>query len=433
MGNSEGGTPPKSEKPSSPPQEEANIHAYPNWAAIQAYYMSRPGVPLPPPYFNSAGHPPHPYIWGTPQHMMPPYGPPYGAIYPHGGVYAHPSASFGSQSQSHGSTSSPAVCEVMEVTPLSIATPAKSSNNKDRGLMKKLKGLDGLAVGNGSVGSAEASQRFVNLILSSLGSAAPIVQNVDRGDCRTDDSSDGSDGNTAGGDKKQSKRLCKGALSSDNDEKIDAHATHLYGEVNSANEVTVASPSIEGKQVGTVSVPSGKSKTVAGILNPVPDAEVATHNTMSSELWIKDERELKREKRKQSNRESARRSRLRKQAETEQLAVKVESLSAENVALKSELDQLTVNSEKLRIENAALMEKLKNAQFEPANETVPNNLEIVERPTISTENFLSKVNNSIAVTRSTRRDNDTHENSNPGAKLHQLLESSPRADVVAAG
>lgn len=24
------------------------------------------------------------------QHMMPPYGPPYAAIYPHGGVYSHP-------------------------------------------------------------------------------------------------------------------------------------------------------------------------------------------------------------------------------------------------------------------------------------------------------------------------------------------------------
>lgn len=25
------------------------------------------------------------------QHMMPPYGAPYAAIYPHGGIYAHPS------------------------------------------------------------------------------------------------------------------------------------------------------------------------------------------------------------------------------------------------------------------------------------------------------------------------------------------------------
>nr|QLC27632.1 bZIP transcription factor 6 [Chlorella sp. HS2] len=43
---------------------------------------------------------------------------------------------------------------------------------------------------------------------------------------------------------------------------------------------------------------------------------------------ITDERELKRLRRKQSNRESARRSRLRKQAECEQLAQKVKELAS---------------------------------------------------------------------------------------------------------
>ena len=43
------------------------------------------------------------------------------------------------------------------------------------------------------------------------------------------------------------------------------------------------------------------------------------------------------------------------QAETEELALKVESLTAENDAIKSEIEQLTDNSEKLRLENATLM------------------------------------------------------------------------------
>ncbi len=47
-----------------------------------------------------------------------------------------------------------------------------------------------------------------------------------------------------------------------------------------------------------------------------------------------DERELKRQRRKQSNRESARRSRLRKQAECEGLGQKVLDLEAENIKLK---------------------------------------------------------------------------------------------------
>ncbi len=51
-------------------------------------------------------------------------------------------------------------------------------------------------------------------------------------------------------------------------------------------------------------------------------------------MVAQDERELKRQRRKQSNRESARRSRLRKQAECEGLGQKVLDLEAENVKLK---------------------------------------------------------------------------------------------------
>uniref|UniRef100_A0A5B7A442 Putative transcriptional activator TAF-1-like isoform X2 n=1 Tax=Davidia involucrata TaxID=16924 RepID=A0A5B7A442_DAVIN len=90
MGNSEEGKPCKPEKPSSPALDQTNIHVYPDWAAMQAYYGHRVAVP---PYFNSAvasGNAPHPYMWGPPQAMMPPYGAPYAAIYAHGGVYAHP-------------------------------------------------------------------------------------------------------------------------------------------------------------------------------------------------------------------------------------------------------------------------------------------------------------------------------------------------------
>ena len=52
-----------------------------------------------------------------------------------------------------------------------------------------------------------------------------------------------------------------------------------------------------------------------------------------AEMWLQggqDERELKRQRRKQSNRESARRSRLRKQAECEDLGKRVDKLQDEN-------------------------------------------------------------------------------------------------------
>ncbi|VAH46373.1 unnamed protein product [Triticum turgidum subsp. durum] len=68
-----------------------------------------------------------------------------------------------------------------------------------------------------------------------------------------------------------------------------------------------------------------------------------------------DEREIKRERRKQSNRESARRSRLRKQQECEELSRKVAELTTENNALRTELDQLKKACEDMEAQNARLM------------------------------------------------------------------------------
>ncbi|MBA0560797.1 hypothetical protein Golob_017674 [Gossypium lobatum] len=74
--------------------------------------------------------------------------------------------------------------------------------------------------------------------------------------------------------------------------------------------------------------------------------------------WIQDERELKRQKRKQSNRESARRSRLRKQAECEELQARVENLANENCTLRGELQKLSDECEKLSSENSSIKEEL---------------------------------------------------------------------------
>ncbi|KAK9915286.1 hypothetical protein WJX75_007131 [Coccomyxa subellipsoidea] len=60
---------------------------------------------------------------------------------------------------------------------------------------------------------------------------------------------------------------------------------------------------------------------------------------------VQDEREVKRQRRKQSNRESARRSRLRKQAECEGLGQKVLDLEAENAKLKETIAVLQAQLE----------------------------------------------------------------------------------------
>ncbi|KAF8379652.1 hypothetical protein HHK36_029096 [Tetracentron sinense] len=469
MGNNEAGKPSKSDKASSPAQKQTNVHLYPDWAAIQHYYG--PGVTLPPPYFNSAvtsSHAPHPYMWVPPQPMIPPYGTPYAAIYSHGGVYAHPAVPLGLNPLGHGIPSSSAVSEALVATPLSMETPTKSSGNTDRGLMKKLKGFDGLAVSIGN-GNAESTVGGAGHGMSQR-LTSELYERGYSGECGTEGSSDGSDRNTSAD--QTWRKSCEANPSIGNDSKIISHVCPIPGgEVNTASSralgVTVASASIAGQSIGTIpkpsistalelsGSPSVKAKTDATSVPPSPVAVVP------SDVWVQDERELKRERRKQSNRESARRSRLRKQSESEELALKVESLNVENMALKSEINRLTEDSEKLRLANAALLVltlslslsiyiflfsplidchynkylgKLKNAQLGLVEETVTNNIDDQGAPPIGTENFLSGVNNSGFVNRIPKQEGGAYENtSNSSTKLHQLLESNPRADAVAAG
>ncbi|XP_061363358.1 common plant regulatory factor 1-like isoform X2 [Gastrolobium bilobum] len=429
MGNSEEEKYTKTEKPSSPvtmdqanQTNQTNIHVYPDWAAMQAYYGPRVAMP---PYYNSAvasGHAPHPYMWGPPQPMMPPYGPPYAAIYSHGGVYAHPAAvPVGPHPHNQGVSSSPAAGG----TPLSIETPPKTSGNTDQGLMKKLKGFDGLAmtIGNGHAESAEH------------GAENRLSQSVD-----TEGSSDGSDGNTAGANQTRRKRSSEGTPTTDGEGKTEIQGSPVSKETADSNKVmSVAPASVTAKLIEPV-VSSGMTTSLE-LRNPSsvhskpnPTGAPQPCPVVPAENWLQNERELKRERRKQSNRESARRSRLRKQAETEELARKVESLNTENVSLKSEIGRLTESSEKLRVENSTLREKLKSARLGQTGERILNSIDSLRATPVSTENLLSRVNNSGSNDRTGEDENGYSDNKpNSGAKLRQLLDTSPRADAVAAG
>ncbi|XP_057495209.1 common plant regulatory factor 1-like isoform X1 [Actinidia eriantha] len=388
MGNSEETKPSKPEKTSSPPPDQANVHVYPDWAAMQAYYGPRVAVP---PYFNSAvapGHAPHPYMWGPPQPMMPPYGAPYAAIYAHGGVYAHPGVPF--------------------ATTTNVETPTKSSGNTDQGLLKKLKGFDGLAmsIGNGSADSAEG------------GANTAHSQSEE-----TEGSSDGSSGNTAGvgqNGRKRSREETTVTAGGENGNTKSKKSPVPAGEVNGGSDKVMV-------------VNTGATKALE-LRNP-PDANAnATQPSamIPNEAWLQNDRELKRERRKQSNRESARRSRLRKQAEAEELAIKVDALSAENTTLRTEISRLKENSEKLKLENTTLMEKLKNARGGLTEEVILTKLDDKRVP-VSTENLLSRVNNSGSVDRSDEGSQSYENNSNSGVKLRQLLGARSQADAVAAG
>lgn len=364
MGSNDEGKSTQSDKPAqvqaTPPPEQSNVHVYHHdWAAMQAYYGPR--VAIPPQYYNSNGHaaPPPPYIWGSPSPMMAPYGTPYPPFCPPGGIYAHPGVQMGTQAQGPASQPTPVV-----TTPLNLEAPANSSGNTDQGFMKKLKEFDGLAmsISNNKAGSAEHSSEPRNSQSSE----------------NNDDSSNGSDGNTTGGEQSRKKRSREGSPT--NDGKPSSQIVPLLRDENEKQAVTLGTP----------------------VMPTAMDFPQPCHGG-PHEVW--NEKEVKREKRKQSNRESARRSRLRKQAETEELSVKVDALVAENMTLRSKLGQLNEESEKLRLENEALLAQLKGAQTQATGKT---------------ENLISGVDKNNSVSGSSKN------------VEQQLLNVSLRTDSVAA-
>ncbi|KAL1535953.1 Disordered region downstream of MFMR, variant 2 [Salvia divinorum] len=408
MGNNEEGKCTKLEKsppPAVPAVDQNNMHMYPDWAAMQAYYGPRFAVP---PYMNSAvtsPHAPPPYMWGPPQFsqsMIPPYGAPYAAFYAHGGVYAHPGVP-------------------MTGTAASMETPAKSSGNTDGGFVKKLKEFDGLAIsignGNGDGTENETDRR----------------QSTDSDE--TDGSSDGSNGVTPGANQNGKKR--NGQRSPEREDRKAPKKSSLTPpvEVGQASETTMDVIPPANKPVRAMDNMNVALEVKEPSLSAISSPTSVPIHSIPNESWMQNERELKRERRKQSNRESARRSRLRKQAETEELAVKVQALTSENMSLKSEINALMENSGKLKLENAALMDKLKEAQLGHREEVNIHNIDDLRRlKPVGTANLLARVNNSDSSDVGNEDSSDSYDNSSrPGAKLHQLLDNSPRTDAVAAG
>lgn len=81
-----------------------------------------------------------------------------------------------------------------------------------------------------------------------------------------------------------------------------------------------------------------------------------------------------------------------------------------------------------------IQEKLRNTQLGQREEIILSSIESKRAAPVSTENLLSRVNNSGSNDRTAENENDICENKpNSGAKLHQLLDTNPRANAVAAG
>ncbi|XP_020265962.1 DNA-binding protein EMBP-1-like isoform X2 [Asparagus officinalis] len=125
--------------------------------------------------------------------------------------------------------------------------------------------------------------------------------------------------------------------------------------VSAPGRATAPSPAFNlnvGMEIWNASYVGTAPKVKPNLAN-VASGTVGANRVGIEHHRIQDEREMKRERRTQSNRESARRSRLRKQQECEDLAREVNELNSENSALKVELEQLKKGCEDLKAAKAA--------------------------------------------------------------------------------
>ncbi|XP_024359043.1 bZIP transcription factor 1-D [Physcomitrium patens] len=318
------------------PNAQAGAAGYNEWlAAFQAYYQAGAQPP--------AGGFPHPYMWGGQPMMPPPYGgphPSYGAMYPPGGMYGHPM---------YGQYGTP--------TPDGMAGAEQGADGK-----AEAKGSDGgkAAPLKRSKGSKSSLQLLK--VSDSGGKGNGVSQSVSNGE---EGEHDGETGSDEGGSTDASR---------------EENAQNLLGGKRSFEQLAmeaVGAPAYMGTPGGAAGVPGGAVGTPGpgGSLDmsldywtagSVPQAKGAMRASGSpstsappAEMWLTDEREVKRQRRKQSNRESARRSRLRKQAECEELGMRVDSLTVENVSLRTELSRMTEECKRLQAENSSLMHKVR--------------------------------------------------------------------------
>ncbi|KAG8486533.1 hypothetical protein CXB51_020005 [Gossypium anomalum] len=375
MGSSEMDKAAKEKEPKTPPaitaQEPSSttnsgsVNA--DWSGFQAY------SPIPPHGFLASSPQAPPYMWGV-QHIMPPYGTPphpYVAMYPHGGIYAHPSLPPGSYPFSPFAMPSPnGIAEASGNTPGSIEMDGKPPEVKEKLPIKRSKG---------SLGSLNMITGKNNNLGKTSGASANggYSKGADSG---SEGTSEGSDANSQNDSQLQSG---DGKDSGEGEASQNGRSAHgpQNGGPNSAHSVANTALAIvpisttgaatavpcptTNLHIGMDYWGTPASSNVPAMHAKVPSTPVAggivtpgSRDNVQSQLWLQDERELKRQRRKQSNRESARRSRLRKQAECDELAQRAEALKEENANLRSEVSRLKSEYEQLHAENASLKERL---------------------------------------------------------------------------
>ncbi|KAK4792658.1 hypothetical protein SAY86_023093 [Trapa natans] len=345
-----------------PPATTSTAPVNPEWPGFQAYPH------IPPHGFLASSPQAPPYMWGV-QHIMPPYGTPphpYVAMYPHGGIYAHPSMPPGSYPFSPFSMPSPN--GIMEVsTPGTAEGDGKPSNVKEKLPIKRSKGC----LGSLSMITGKTNDDGKTSGNSANGSYSKSAESD------SDGTSEGCDENSHNESRLKLTEVSQNGNSVHGPQNGGPYAPHVVSPSMSLVPITAASPlgSVPGPATNlnigmdywntpaSSHIPALQGKATS---TPVTGATVpAGSRDNQSQMWLQDERELKRQKRKQSNRESARRSRLRKQAECDDLARRADILKEENTTLRAEVSRVRSEYEKLLEENTSLKERsgTKNQQL----------------------------------------------------------------------
>ncbi|XP_065041917.1 G-box-binding factor 1 isoform X1 [Musa acuminata AAA Group] len=256
-----------------------------------------------------------PVVWGA-QQVMPPYGSPiaYASFYPQGGFYAQPPINAGVAFRT----------QEIEGRP----TEAKDNQPTSKRTSKILEGSPGKS-GNDGKGASGAGENASQSDDSETEGSSDTKEDDDQPKEHSPNRKR-SYGNTTEGE---------GSHSFDT-----AGNSGTAGRVRTAKKLPVSAP-------GRAALPGPPTNLNIGMdfWGASPAGSVPR----------KDERDLRRERRKQSNRESARRSRLRKQQECEELARRVTDLNNENSALRVELENLQKLCGELEAENKSITGDLK--------------------------------------------------------------------------
>ncbi|KAL8498567.1 hypothetical protein ACS0TY_021778 [Phlomoides rotata] len=342
MGNSDLDKSPKdgreAKEPKTPTSQEQSSAAsgavVADWSGFQAY------SPMPPHGYMASSPQGHPYMWGV-QQFIPPYGTPphsYVAMYPHGGIYAHPTMAPASYPFSPFPMPSPnGVAEASGNTPSNMEVDGKSSEGKEKLPVKRSRG----SVSSLNLTAGKNNEPEKTVAMPANGAYSKSADSASEGSSEGCDT----DSQTESSRKQQDSVGPSQNGSSQNGGSNQAMAIAAAGIPGPATNLNI------GMEYW------GAAPSSAFPATPV-QGRTGSRDGVQSQHWIQDERELKRQRRKQSNRESARRSRLRKQAECDELAQRAEALKEENASLRVELAHTRSEYERLVAQNASLQERI---------------------------------------------------------------------------